>query len=135
MTITNTLENAKLLEKLGLSAEQAQGVSEIVETAAQAAQPDLSQLVTKDFLRAEFEKFRREFDVKFGEFRAEIDVKFGEFRAEFDLKFGEFRAEFDVKLEKLRVDFGRDLRQQMLWFFAMQVTIVATAFTLFKIVG
>ena len=113
MTITNTLENAKLLEKLGLSAEQAQGVSEIVETAAQAAQPELSQLVTKDFLRAEFEKFRREFDVK----------------------FGEFRAEFDVKLEKLRVDFGRDLRQQMLWFFAMQVTIVATAFTLFKIVG
>ena len=124
MTITNTLENAKLLEKLGLSAEQAQGVSEIVETAAPAAQPDLSQLVTKDFLRAEFEKFRREFD-----------VKFGEFRAEFDLKFGEFRAEFDVKLEKLRVDFGRDLRQQMLWFFAMQVTIVATAFTLFKMVG
>ena len=124
MTITNTLENAKLLEKLGLSAEQAQGVSEIVETAAQAAQPDLSQLVTKDFLRAEFEKFRREFD-----------LKFGEFRAEFDLKFGEFRAEIDVKLEKLRVDFGRDLRQQMLWFFAMQVTIVATAFTLFKIVG
>ena len=81
-------------------------------------------MVTKDFLRAEFEKFRREFD-----------VKFGEFRAEFDLKFGEFRGEFDVKLEKLRVDFGRDLRQQMLWFFAMQVTIVATAFTLFKMVG
>ena len=73
--------------------------------------------------------------MKFGEFRVEIDVKFGEFRAEFDLKFGEFRGEFDVKLEKLRVDFGRDLRQQMLWFFAMQVTIVATAFTLFKMVG
>lgn len=113
MTITNTLENAKLLEKLGLSTEQAQGLSEIVETAAQAAQPDLSQLVTKDFLRAEFEIFRREFDGK----------------------LGEFRAEFDVKLENLRVDFGKDLRQQMLWFFAMQVTIMAAAFTLFKFVG
>ena len=57
MTITDTLQNAKLLEKLGLPHEQAQGLAEIVERAAQA---DLSGLVTKDFLRAELEKGLRQ---------------------------------------------------------------------------
>ena len=60
MTITDTLENAKLLEKLGLPHEQAQGLAEIVERATQAAQPDLSALVTKEYLRAELEKGLRQ---------------------------------------------------------------------------
>ena len=102
MTITNTLENAKRLEKLGLTPEQAQGVSEIVEGAARAAQPDLSELVTKDFLRAELEKLRAEIGKEMGSLRAEI---------------------------------GKELRQQMLWFFAMQIALVTVAFALFKFLG
>ena len=91
MTITNTLENAKRLEKLGLTPEQAQGVSEIVEEAARAAQPDLSELVTKDFLRAE--------------------------------------------LGELRLEFASQLRQQMLWFFAMLVAVFGAAFTLARFIS
>ncbi len=100
--ITDTLGNAKRLEKLGLTPQQAEGLSEIVEEAARAAQPDLSNLVTKDFLRAELEKLI---------------------------------ARFDGKLSELRVEFGKELRQQMLWFFAMQLAIVSAAFALFKLAG
>ena len=53
MPITNALENAKRLESLGFSHEQAQGLSEIVEQAAQVSQPDLNEFVTKDYLHAE----------------------------------------------------------------------------------
>ncbi|MBI3993626.1 MAG: hypothetical protein HY342_10150 [Candidatus Lambdaproteobacteria bacterium] len=43
MPITNALENARRLESLGFTHEQAQGLSEIVEQAALASQPDFSK--------------------------------------------------------------------------------------------
>ena len=68
----------------------------------EAAHPDLSSLVTKDFLRAELEQQN---------------------------------ARFDANLSEMRVAFGKDLRQQMLWFFAMQIAIVSVTFALFKFAG
>jgi len=47
MPITNALDNAKRLESLGFTHEQAQGLSEMLEATAHAAQPDLSHLATK----------------------------------------------------------------------------------------
>jgi len=135
MTITDTLANAKRLEKLGLTPEQAEGLSEIVEEAARAAQPDLSDLVTKDFLRAELERQNARFDAKFAEMRADIDVKFAEMRADIDVKSEQQNGRIETKLSDLRTDFSKELRQQMMWFFAMQIGIVTVAFALFKLAG
>ena len=92
MMIIDTLANAKRLEKLGLTPQQA----------TRAAQPDLSNLVTKDFLRAELERQNNR---------------------------------FDARLSDMRVEFGKELRRQMLWFFAMQIAIVSVTFALFKFAG
>ena len=98
MPLTDTLENAKRLENLGFSHDQAQGRSELIEDAVQEDNRDL-----KEFLRGELGDFRNEF-------RAEING---------------FRNEFRSELQ-------RELRFQMLWFFAMLVGVVSIAFTLFK---
>ena len=47
MPITDALENAKRLETLGFTHEQAHGLSELLEQTAQGAQPDFSNLATK----------------------------------------------------------------------------------------
>ena len=52
MTITNTLETARRLETMGFAHEQAQGLADLFEDTARAAQPDLSQLATKADLLA-----------------------------------------------------------------------------------
>jgi hypothetical protein len=55
MPITNALENAKRLEGLGFTHDQAHGLSELLEQTAQASQPDLGDLVTKDYLHGELQ--------------------------------------------------------------------------------
>ena len=67
MPITDTLQNAKRLEATGLSAEQSQSISEIVEEAIHAGRQDL-----KDFIRSELKELRNDFDFKHQELRTEI---------------------------------------------------------------
>ena len=65
MTITNTLETARRLETMGFAHEQAQGLADLFEDTARAAQPDLSDLVTKDFLRGELNALESRLETKF----------------------------------------------------------------------
>jgi hypothetical protein len=58
MPITNALDNARRLEELGFNHTQAHGLSQIIEEAAQASQPDLGNLVTRDFLHGELNTLR-----------------------------------------------------------------------------
>ena len=51
MPLTNTLENARRLEALGFTHQQAQGVADLLEVTARDAQPDLSRLATKTDLK------------------------------------------------------------------------------------
>jgi tetrahydromethanopterin S-methyltransferase subunit G len=67
MPLTNTLQNARKLEALGMPAEQARGVSEVVEEAVAAVQLDL-----KDFIRSELEKHTARIDAKIEAMRAEM---------------------------------------------------------------
>lgn len=55
MPITDALENAKRLETLGFTHEQAHGLSELLEETAHSAQPDLSGLTTKEYLHSELQ--------------------------------------------------------------------------------
>ena len=88
MPLTDTLTSARKLEESGVPPQQARVLSELFEQTARAAQPDLGELVTKDFLRGEL-------------------------------------GALELRVEKV-------LRQQMLWFFAMQIAIAAATLTLAK---
>lgn len=60
MPITNALENAKRLEGLGFTHDQAHRPSELLEQTAAAARPDLSDLVTRADLDAALHGLRGE---------------------------------------------------------------------------
>jgi hypothetical protein len=109
MPLTNTLETARRMEALGFTHKQAQGIAEILETTAMDAQPDLGELATKADLAA--------------------------LKAELTADIQALRAELKADLSSLESRLMREMRQQMLWFFATQVALISAAFALFKLLG
>ncbi len=89
-----------------------------MEQTAAAAQMDL-----KDFIAAEGDRTRAELRA---EFRAEIAESRAESRSD--------SAGLRTEIAESRADFRKELRQQMLWFFAMQIAVFSAAFTLAKLV-
>ena len=102
MPLTDTLTSARKLEESGVPPQQARVLSELFEQTAAAAQQDL-----KEFIAADGERTR------------------AELRAE-------FRSELTASESRLRTEFQGALRQQMFWFFAMQVALGTALLTLAK---
>ena len=113
MPLTDTLTSARKLEESGVPPQQARVLSELFEQTAGAAQKDL-----KESIAAEGERTR-------AEFRQEGEHTRAELRAE-------FRGELSALESRLESKFEKALRQQMLWFFAMQVAVVAATLTLVR---
>ncbi|MDH4120294.1 MAG: CCDC90 family protein [Deltaproteobacteria bacterium] len=102
MPITETLENARKLEAAGFNHAQAQSLAEVIESGAYSAREDLA---TKELVRIEIQGVRAEIQGV----RAEIQG---------------VRAEIQVMRGELKAEFHRELRQQMLWFFAILIPLL-----------
>ena len=111
MPITNALENAKRLEGLGFTHEQAQGLSEMLEQTALVSQPDLGDLATKADIAA-IRKDLREFATK-----AEVQALASELRME---------------MQMMESRILRELRTQMFWFFSMLLGLLGLSIAILK---
>ena len=102
MPLTDTLTNARKLEESGVPPQQARVFSELFEQTAAAAQQDLKEFIV-----------------------VRLDALGTLLRTE-------FRAEMIALESRLESEFEKSLRQQMLWFFAMQIAVAAATLTLAK---
>lgn len=130
MPITNTLENARRLEDTGFSHQQAQALAEVIEAALGDFQSDLA---TKEFVHSEIQLLRSEFKSEISELRSELKSEMSELRSEFKFEISELRSELKSDMKELELRVTNQLRGQMLWFFAMQITIMGVAITLIKL--
>ena len=121
MPLTDTLTSARKLEESGVPPQQARVLSELFEQTAAAAQQDLKEFITVrlDGLSTGLRS----------ELRAEIRQEGESTRA--DLQ-AEFRGELSALGSRRESKFEKALRQQMLWFFAMQVAVAAATLTLVR---
>lgn len=71
----DTLEFVRRLEQVGVPSEQAEAQAEVL---TEAFNVNLEELVTKDYLTAEFAKERAYMDTRFAEQNAYIDKRFAE---------------------------------------------------------
>ena len=136
MPLTDTLTSARKLEESGVPPQQARVFSELFEQTAAAAQQDLKEFITvrleavstglRSELRAEI---RQEGESIRSELRTEIRQEGESTRTELR---AEFRGELSALESRLESKFEKALRQQMLWFFAMQVAVVAATVTLVR---
>jgi hypothetical protein len=108
MPITNPLETARRLTALGFSPQQAEGVAQLLEETAKDIHGDLA---TKDFVRAEIAELRTELKTEIADLRTGLKTDIANLRAE-------MRGEF---------------RQQLMWFFSIQIALLSAAVALLKV--
>ena len=107
MPLTNTLESTRRLEEAGFQPQQARRLAELLEDTARVAQPDLSNLATKEDVRA-------------------MKEEIGKCATKDELR---------VEIKDLELRIGERLRAQMLWFVATQLAIVSAAIAVLKLIA
>lgn len=144
MPLTDTLENAKRLEEADFPPKQAKALSVLLEETAAASQTDLKEYVTAEGERTRAE-LRTEMTAEGERTRAELRTEIAaegkrtrdelraEFRAEIAAEGKRTRAENTAEGQRTRAEFQKELRLQVLWFFAMLVAVFSAAFTLAKV--
>ena len=128
MPLTDTLTSARKLEESGVPPQQARVLSELFEQTAAAAQQDLKEFITVR-LDAARTGLRSELQTEILQEGENIRT---ELRAEIRQEGERTRAEVRGELSAMELRFEKALRQQMLWFFAMQVAVVAATLTLVR---
>ncbi len=81
ITTFDTLKFVRRLEQVGVPSEQAEAQAEVL---TEAFNVNLEELVTKDFLAAEFAKERAYIDTRFAEERAHTDTQFAKVQAQLE---------------------------------------------------
>ena len=89
VTTFDTLKFVRRLEQVGVPSEQAEAQAEVL---TEAFNVNLEELVTKDYLTAEFAKERAATDQRF----EQVNVMFAEQRAYMDTRFAETNSKLTV---------------------------------------
>lgn len=93
VTTFDTLKFVRRLEQVGVPSEQAEAQAEVL---TEAFNVNLEELVTKDFLAAQFAAQKADVETRFAEERAYMDKRFTEERSYIDKRFAEVEANFKL---------------------------------------
>ena len=91
VTTFDTLKFVRRLEQVGVPSEQAEAQAEVL---TEAFNVNLEELVTKDYLAAQFAEQKAFMDTRFVEERSYIDRRLAEERTHTDKRFAEINANF-----------------------------------------
>jgi hypothetical protein len=89
ITTFDTLKFVRRLEQVGVPSEQAEVQAQVL---TEAFNVNLEELVTKDYLAAQFANERKSTDLRF----EQVNVMFAEQRAYMDTRFTEINAKFNL---------------------------------------
>ena len=98
VTTFDTLKFVRRLEQVGVPSEQAEAQAEVL---TEAFNVNLEELVTKDYLAAQFAGQKAYVDTKFAEERAHMDKRFAEVYAYVDKSFAEVYAHMDKRFAEV----------------------------------
>ena len=99
VTTFDTLKFVRRLEQVGVPSEQAEVQAEVL---TEAFNVNLEELVTKNYLTAEFAKERAYLDTRFAEQLAYINTRFAEQNAYIDTRFEQVNVRFKEVMGNFR---------------------------------
>ncbi len=102
VTTFDTLKFVRRLEQVGVPSEQAEAQAEVL---TEAFNVNLEELVTKDYLAAQFAGQKAYVETRFAEERAYMDKRFAEERAYMDNRFSEVYAYMDKRFAEIDANF------------------------------
>lgn len=120
VTTFDTLKFVRRLEQVGVPSEQAEAQAEVL---TEAFNVNLEELVTKDYLAAQFAGQKAYVDTRFAEERAYMDKRFAEERAFMDKRFAEERAYIDKRFAEQSAHF-----KVLYWMLAIVVAATVTPY-------
>ncbi len=100
ITTFDTLKFVRRLEQVGVPSEQAEAQAEVL---TEAFNVNLEELVTKDYLAAEFAKERAYIDTHFAKERSYMDSRFAEERIHSDRQFAQIDSRLTVQSRMLGI--------------------------------
>ena len=109
VTTFDTLKFVRRLEDAGVPSDQAEVQAEVL---TEAFNVNLNELVTKDYLSAQFADQKAYVDKRFAESKADTDRQFAERKADTDRQFAERKADTDRQFAERKADTLKQFAEQ-----------------------